>query len=315
MCPEFLYGILICMRLSIKVTPGAKKNTLTKVGDVTKVHLTAPPVDGKANEALVRFLAEHFKVRLSQITICKGLKSRQKIVEIVSVLFLLLAFNGLVLPQVSVAASSNDMEVIVVDDPIPSVETIMTEEEPQKIDVVFSNIQTQQTIAYRVQEGDSLGKIARRFHTTIELLMKSNHLTGHAIAIGQKLRGWTVPFEIYVDKYENLLAVKADGEMIKTYRISTGANNITPVGDFIIKTRYKNPTWFNKGKVIPGNSPQNALGTRWLGFDKPQYGIHGTIYPELIGQQVSHGCVRMRNSDVEELYDYIPTGTRVMIAD
>jgi lipoprotein-anchoring transpeptidase ErfK/SrfK len=67
--------------------------------------------------------------------------------------------------------------------------------------------------------------------------------------------------------------------------------------------------------VVPPRSPENFLGTRWLGFNIPKYGIHGTIYPELIGQSVSGGCVRMRNEDVEELYAIIPVGTKVVIKD
>ena len=57
------------------------------------------------------------------------------------------------------------------------------------------------------------------------------------------------------------------------------------------------------------------LGSRWLGFNMPGYGIHGTIEPETIGKQVTAGCVRMRNSDVEELYDILPLGTEVSIVD
>jgi uncharacterized protein (TIGR00251 family) len=70
------------MKITVKVTPGARKNELKQEGSLTKVYLTAPPVDGKANAALVKFLAEHFCVKTSAIEILKGLKSRQKIVNI-----------------------------------------------------------------------------------------------------------------------------------------------------------------------------------------------------------------------------------------
>jgi lipoprotein-anchoring transpeptidase ErfK/SrfK len=75
------------------------------------------------------------------------------------------------------------------------------------------------------------------------------------------------------------------------------------------------PVWFNKGIVVPPESPQNVLGSRWLGFDLSGYGIHGTIEPDTIGQQVTAGCVRMHNKDVEELYNIIPRGTRVAVVD
>lgn len=70
------------MTLTIKVIPGAKKNLFKKEEGIIKVYLTAPPVDGRANEALVKFLSEHFDVSKSRIDIIKGLKSRNKTVTI-----------------------------------------------------------------------------------------------------------------------------------------------------------------------------------------------------------------------------------------
>ena len=70
------------MILAVRVTPGAKKNFIKEVAGVMKVYLTAPPVEGKANEALVEFLADHYGVRKSKITIIKGLKSRMKTINI-----------------------------------------------------------------------------------------------------------------------------------------------------------------------------------------------------------------------------------------
>jgi hypothetical protein len=70
------------MILEIKVMPGAKKNIFKEEAGKVKVYLTAPPVDGKANEALVDFLAEHYGVRNSRIEIIKGLKSRNKVINI-----------------------------------------------------------------------------------------------------------------------------------------------------------------------------------------------------------------------------------------
>lgn len=69
------------MILNIKVIPGAKKNLLKEESAWIKVYLTAPPVDGKANDALVEFLAEHYGVRRSQLQIIKGLKSRNKVIN------------------------------------------------------------------------------------------------------------------------------------------------------------------------------------------------------------------------------------------
>jgi len=72
------------MKMNIKVIPNAKHNKLVEEAGRLKVYLTAPAVEGKANEALIEFLAEHFKIKKSRISIIRGEKSREKIVEISS---------------------------------------------------------------------------------------------------------------------------------------------------------------------------------------------------------------------------------------
>lgn len=70
------------MKIDVKVIPAAKKDLIKQEGDVWKVYLNAPAVDGKANRALIALLAEHLKVRKSRIEITKGLKSRYKTINI-----------------------------------------------------------------------------------------------------------------------------------------------------------------------------------------------------------------------------------------
>jgi uncharacterized protein len=70
------------MRISLKVMPGAKRNEWKEEAGQIKVYLNAPAVEGKANAALVRFLAAHFRVKTGQIEIIKGLKSRHKVINI-----------------------------------------------------------------------------------------------------------------------------------------------------------------------------------------------------------------------------------------
>jgi lipoprotein-anchoring transpeptidase ErfK/SrfK len=118
-----------------------------------------------------------------------------------------------------------------------------------------------------------------------------------------------------VDKSQNLLFLKRNGEVVKTYVVSTGKDNSTPIGTFKIVNKLENPTWYKAGAVIPPDSPDNILGSRWLGFDLKGYGIHGTTEPNNLGEQVTLGCVRMKNQEVEELFDIVPLGTEVIIID
>ena len=78
--PFFL--LVKMMKLQIKVIPGAKKALWKEEGGIIKIYLTAQAVEGRANEALMDFLAEHFGVKRSTIEIVKGLKSRHKVVNI-----------------------------------------------------------------------------------------------------------------------------------------------------------------------------------------------------------------------------------------
>ena len=185
------------------------------------------------------------------------------------------------------------------------------------ISIITSNAPTPQTVMRDVIPGDSLGKLAKQYNTTKELIKKSNGLKSDVIRVGQQLRIWTAPFSVLVDKSQNILFFKSGDEVLKIYHVSTGANNITPVGSFKIATKLVNPVWFKPGSApIPPESPENVLGTRWMGFDNdPHYGIHGTTEPDKIGQQVTAGCVRMRNAEVEELFDLLPVGTPVVIQD
>lgn len=168
---------------------------------------------------------------------------------------------------------------------------------------------------YVVQPLDNLTKISKQFNTTVDLIKKINNLPSDKINPGKALKVWTGKFSILADKSQNILMFKCNDEIIKTYNVSTGLNNSTPVGTFKITTKLINPVWYKSGAVVPADSPENILGTRWMGFDLEGYGIHGTTSPESIGTQATAGCIRMLNNEVEELYAFLPLGTEVTVVD
>ena len=180
------------------------------------------------------------------------------------------------------------------------------------VKLLFSPLPAPDSAAYVVAPGDSLARISRKMGTTVELLRVSNNLRGDFIRVNQRLKVSQAKFSVLVDKSLNTLTLKNGEEVVKVYRCSTGAGGITPAGTFKITSRMIDPVW--KGIVPPGD-PVNPLGTRWLGFDLPQYGIHGTSDPGSIGRQVTQGCVRLSNPDVEELYTLLPEGTLVAIVE
>lgn len=202
----------------------------------------------------------------------------------------------------------------------PDVGQIPRDEVRQRLEelnmtIIFSRIPTAESTLYTIQPGDSLYKIAKKHGTTIELLQKANGITGSKIYPGDTLKIFGGTFSIFVDKSENILELRLNEAVLKTYRVATGADNSSPVGTFVIKNKLVDPTWYNEGAVVPPDSPDNILGTRWLGFDLRGFGIHGTTIPESIGTQSTAGCVRMLNDEVEELYALVPVGTKVTIVD
>lgn len=112
----------------------------------------------------------------------------------------------------------------------------------------------------------------------------------------------TSEYRIEVFPIQHRLFVFKEEKLIKQYRVAVGnPSTPTPVGDYTIV--YKGKNW----------GP--SFGPRWLGLNVPwgYYGIHGTNRPYSIGQHQSHGCIRMHNSDVLQLYELIPIGTKVII--
>ncbi len=101
------------------------------------------------------------------------------------------------------------------------------------------------------------------------------------------------------------------GRVVKVYPVAVGkASTPSPKGSFHIVTRVVKPTWYQPGKVVPAGTA-NPLGTRWMGLGYKGYGIHGTNRPKSIGKAASHGCIRMRNQDVEDLFERVEVGDPV----
>jgi len=107
-------------------------------------------------------------------------------------------------------------------------------------------------------------------------------------------------------------------KLAKSYPIAIGkAGWETPVGSYKVIEMQRDPIWQHPwtGKLVPPGA-DNPLGARWIGFwtdGKNFIGFHGTPQEQLVGQAVSHGCVRMRNQDVLALYAQVNVGTPVIV--
>jgi lipoprotein-anchoring transpeptidase ErfK/SrfK len=180
------------------------------------------------------------------------------------------------------------------------------------------------SIAYRVEGGDSLARIAKaqKLDCDWRLIQRINGIASpNGLKVGQsvKLPKGTFHGEVRKSEYRLNLFIGEGPErvMIASYPIGLGELNTTPTGAFSVRPKSKliDPEWRNPrtGEFFQSNDPKNPIGERWIGLKgiEPHnkgfegYGIHGTIDLDSIGQQKSMGCVRMRPLDVELVYEMI----------
>jgi len=118
---------------------------------------------------------------------------------------------------------------------------------------------------------------------------------------------------IVVSIPDRKLALLENDRVVRIYGVAVGADGSpSPIGSFRISQRLTNPTYYHPHVVIPPGK-DNPLGTRWIGLGLKGFGIHGTNAPRSIGRRASHGCIRMRRPDLEELFDKVRPGDVVEI--
>jgi hypothetical protein len=146
-------------------------------------------------------------------------------------------------------------------------------------------------------------------------------LSVHPVAAKINPRTMGPTIVVHVDT--NRLDLYEGFEVTHSWDVATAKPGyVTPVGEWSLYQKRENPTWYNPAldswgaglpAVVPGG-PGNPMGTRALYITAPGLiRIHGTSSPDSIGRYASHGCIRMHNEQVEELYDLVPVGTKVII--
>jgi lipoprotein-anchoring transpeptidase ErfK/SrfK len=135
-----------------------------------------------------------------------------------------------------------------------------------------------------------------------------------------KVRANNLGPAIVIMRSSNKLRFYENTKLVRTFGVATGEPAYpTPVGAFEIVIKQRNPWWYpppsdwaaDSDPVPPG--PGNPLGTRWMGISAPYVGIHGTPDAASIGYSASHGCIRMRISEAEWLFQRVEVGTPVFI--
>lgn len=132
----------------------------------------------------------------------------------------------------------------------------------------------------------------------------------------------TEPLRLEIRLSQRQVTLFRGEDVVKRYPIAVGRPGWeTPKGKYQVKQMFKNPVWVSplqKGVTIPGGDPENPLGRHWIGFwtdGKNWIGFHGTPNPRSVGTAASHGCIRMYNKDIEDLFQRVNLGIEVTVVD
>ena len=186
--------------------------------------------------------------------------------------------------------------------------------------------------SYVVKKGDSLAKISSRENlgTDWRFIQRINGMASEkALRPDMRLKLAHGPFDAEVVKADFRINIYAgtgsDRVMVASFPCGTGTNDSTPVGTFKVRSGSKliDPQWTNPrtGEKFAANDPKNPIGERWIGLQGTTpdtakftgYGIHGTTEPQSIGQQMSMGCVRLGDAEVEVVYELIGEQSTIVI--
>jgi lipoprotein-anchoring transpeptidase ErfK/SrfK len=164
------------------------------------------------------------------------------------------------------------------------------------------NLETKEALA-RFQEAEKIA-VTGQFDpaTYCRLLQAIETEAAPAVTPKERVNPAVARPNIMINKSVRRLTLFSGNTPLRQYPIAIGKPSTpTPLGNYTVATKILNPG--------------GILGTRWLGLNYDAYGIHGTSRPWLIGQMVSNGCIRMHNSNVEELFALVIIGTPVYIRD
>ena len=181
------------------------------------------------------------------------------------------------------------------------------------------------SIEVQVREGDSLTHIRKRALAEHEgmivctgLIERVNEVKRY-IHPKDRLRVPTSRPNVLVDLSARLVIYRHGEEAVLCFPCGIGREGKeTPPGVFLIGDKIEEPIWYRPdGPPVPFGDPDNALGDRWLEWrqdgQKTSFGFHGTNDPNGVGSRVSRGCIRLKNTDVRELFDLLPVGAEIVV--
>lgn len=183
---------------------------------------------------------------------------------------------------------------------------------------------------YNVLSGDQFRRIGLKYKVPYEILMKVNGIANaYDLKADSRIKIINGPFHAKVYRSTYRMDLYLQQTFVKSYKVGLGApGQETPTGTWLVKQGEKliQPPWPDPvtGRYFTKDDPDYPLGSRWIalqGVDgealgRSGFAIHGTKDPETIGTRSSHGCIRLYNGDVKEVYDLLLDGvSKVLVFD
>ncbi|MHC4148015.1 MAG: L,D-transpeptidase family protein [Planctomycetota bacterium] len=184
--------------------------------------------------------------------------------------------------------------------------------------------------SYKVERGDQLRTIGKRFKVPYEILMEINKIPRpEALQAGQTIKVINGPFHARVYRGTFTIDLYLQNTFVRSFPVGLGQPGMeTPAGLWVVKPGGKliSPTWTDpiSGKTYEAEDPDYPLGSRWIGLEgikgeavgRDGFALHGTKEPEEIGTAGSQGCIRLLNGDVILVYNLlVPGHSQVEIVD
>lgn len=167
--------------------------------------------------------------------------------------------------------------------------------------------------AYQVQVGDTLLTVADRYQVPWQLLAKINGVTDpQQIRSGEKLKVVRGPFDAVVNLRTNEVALMLRGHYAGRFPCAVGNDAATPVGEYAIREKVVNPTYYGPGGVVDADDPNNPLGERQLDLGN-KLSIHATNDPNGMAPNETRGSIRLARTDCDDVFDILSVGSRVVI--